>query len=144
MTKRAFLVTMITRKLHEVFWVLTGIRVWLWLWIERSLKREHEVATSRKMLEIYCHDVHREENASRAMGELCPECQELFAYVQQRIAKCPHMEHKTFCSQWKSHCYAPVRREQIKRVMRYSGPRMLKYSPLQALKHIWLQFIEKK
>ena len=107
-------------------------------------KREHEVATSRKMLEIYCHDVHREENASRAMGEICPECQELFAYVQQRIAKCPHMEHKTFCSQCKTHCYAPVRREQIKRVMRYSGPRMLKYSPLQALKHIWLQFIEKK
>ena len=46
------------------------------------------------------------------------------------------MENKTFCSNCKVHCYKPDMREQIRRVMRYSGPRMIKTHPILAIRHL--------
>ena len=46
-------------------------------------------------------------------------------YAHQRIDCCPFMESKTFCSNCSVHCYQKEQREQIRRVMRFSGPRML-------------------
>lgn len=44
---------------------------------------------------------------------------------------------KTFCSSCKVHCYKPEMREKIREVMRFSGPRMMLYHPLTAMRHIW-------
>jgi hypothetical protein len=35
------------------------------------------------------------------------------------------------------HCYQPQMREKAKKVMRYSGPRMLLHSPGLALRHVF-------
>ncbi len=43
---------------------------------------------------------------------------------------------KTFCANCKVHCYKPQMREQIRQVMRFSGPRMLLYHPVLAI-GIW-------
>ena len=34
------------------------------------------------------------------------------------------------------HCYQPQMREQIRQVMRYSGPRMLFHHPVMAIRHL--------
>ena len=46
------------------------------------------------------------------------------------------METKTFCSSCKVHCYRKEQRDKIKEVMRFSGPYMLLYHPLMALRHM--------
>ena len=57
-------------------------------------------------------------------------------YAVERIQKCPYIETKTFCSSCKTHCYKAQQREQIRRIMRYAGPRMLLYHPILACKHV--------
>ena len=56
-------------------------------------------------------------------------------YAMDKINKCPMMKTKTFCSQCKIHCYQKEKQQQIKKVMRYSGPRMIFYHPILAIKH---------
>ena len=77
-------------------------------------------------------------------GWLCLECQALAEYAAQRVAHCPHMEIKTFCSNCKTHCYQPQMRERIRQVMRYSGPRMLLHHPVMAVRHVVETVKEKK
>ena len=46
------------------------------------------------------------------------------------------METKTFCFNCRIHCYKPEMREKIRSVMRFSGPRMLLYHPIMAIRHV--------
>jgi hypothetical protein len=46
------------------------------------------------------------------------------------------METKTFCSNCKVHCYKPEMREKIREIMRFSGPRMIFYHPIMAIRHL--------
>lgn len=75
---------------------------------------------------------------------LCPECERLRTYALARIARCPHMATKTFCSVCPTPCYRPQMREQIRTVMRWAGPRMLRYRPWQALRHAWITLRAKR
>ena len=101
-------------------------------------KRKAEMATIKKMLEIYCR-AHHGNNLS-----LCEECEALFDYARARVERCPHMETKTFCSACQTHCYAPKMREKIREAMRYSGPRMLLHAPVMALRHMFIEWREKR
>lgn len=67
------------------------------------------------------------------------EGEALKAYASMRVDRCPMMETKTFCSACKIHCYQREKREQIRMVMRYSGPRMLLHHPLMTLHHLWIE-----
>ena len=98
--------------------------------LERKRKKEQEAV--EQMIHLYCRGNHRQP----AKGVLCSECQELLEYAKARSAQCPFMEKKTFCSNCKVHCYKPEMRENIRRVMRYSGPRMLLHRPGLALWHV--------
>lgn len=93
-------------------------------------KREREKVVVSKMITIYC-----KKNHSGKKG-LCKECQELEQYARFRSDKCPFMETKTFCSNCKVHCYKPEMREKIRQVMRFSGPRMIFYHPITAIRHV--------
>lgn len=94
-------------------------------------RRQREKRVVAEMIALYCRDTHK-----RAKGALCPECEALIAYAHLRSDKCPFMENKTFCSNCKVHCYQPDMREKIRRVMRYSGPRMMKTHPILAIRHL--------
>lgn len=63
------------------------------------------------------------------------EIEELRRYSAERIQKCPMMETKTYCSNCQIHCYKPVYREKIRKVMRYAGPRLLLKSPGKVFDH---------
>ena len=92
-------------------------------------KRQREKETVSLMIAIYCRKNHGGK-------ELCPDCAALDAYARQRSDKCPFMETKTFCSNCKVHCYKKDMREKIREVMRFSGPRMIFYHPVMAIRHV--------
>jgi predicted amidophosphoribosyltransferase len=85
--------------------------------------------TLRAMIVIYCRGQHQ------SSGVLCEECEKLFEYAMQRIDKCLFKVDKPTCAQCTIHCYKPAMREQVRLVMRYSGPRMLLYHPLLTMLH---------
>lgn len=99
-------------------------------------KREKEMRTVYEMIHLCCRKNHKDK-------ELCSECLALYEYAKMRIEKCHFMETKTFCSQCKVHCYKKDKREQIRKVMRFSGPRMLVYHPIMAIRHLYYQITDK-
>ena len=101
------------------------------LGVVRGSKRlERERRTIAAMLRCYCQDHHG------AGGGLCPECQELLDYATQRLARCRYGAEKPACVNCPVHCYQPKRREQVKAVMRYAGPRMLWRHPVLSAWHL--------
>lgn len=100
-------------------------------------KRQREKETVAFMIELYCRKKHGSKT-------LCPKCKELKDYAFMRSDKCPFMETKTFCSNCKVHCYKKDMQDKIKEVMRFSGPRMIFYHPIQAIPHIYESQKEKR
>lgn len=95
-----------------------------------SRRLQREARTVEAMIRRYCRDHHG------GASNLCSQCEELLAYARKRLRLCPFQEQKPTCSKCPIHCYAPGKGEQIKTVMRYSGPRMLLSHPILALLHI--------
>ena len=93
-------------------------------------KRQREKKIVQEMILLYCRDHHKPSSYP------CPSCAALIAYAHERSDKCPFMENKTFCSNCRVHCYQQGMRDQIRTVMRYSGPRMLKNHPILAIRHL--------
>ena len=93
------------------------------------IQKEKETVT--KMIEVYCRKNHHHHH------DLCEECQDLKDYANKRLSFCQFGEDKSFCSYCPVHCYKPDYREKVKIVMRFSGPWMLLYHPVIAVKHIW-------
>lgn len=93
-------------------------------------KREKEKLIVGEMIKLYCKKNHGTKN------DLCKDCQALKDYAEMRSDKCPFMETKTFCSNCKVHCYKAELREQIRQVMRFSGPRMIFHHPVMAINHL--------
>ncbi len=83
------------------------------------------------MIKVYCKRKHNTTN------ELCADCNELFLYSQKRVEKCPFGENKPICASCKVHCYKPDKREQIRQIMRFSGPKMTYLHPYYAFMHLW-------
>lgn len=90
------------------------------------MKIEKEKRISFLMIDLY-YKKHKNESISK---------EELKEYVELRLDKCPFQENKTFCSNCKIHCYKKDMKEQIKKVMRYSGPKMIFHHPILAIKHL--------
>ena len=57
-------------------------------------------------------------------------------YARNRSDRCPFMETQTFCANCRVHCCKPEMRAQIRKVMRYSGPRMMLHHPVMAVRHV--------
>lgn len=95
------------------------------------LKEFHTVAF---MVAIYCRDHH--QGAIKQGHALCEECQALIDYAETRLDRCPYGQSKPTCNRCPIHCYKPEPKEQMRLVMRYSGPRMLLPHPLLALRHL--------
>lgn len=89
-----------------------------------------ERRTIQAMIRVYCAAQHQ-----TAQG-LCPECASLQDYALARLDKCPFQEGKTTCAKCPVHCYQPAKREQVRTVMRYAGPRMITLHPILAVRHL--------
>ncbi len=100
--------------------------------VTRTRRMRREWHTMKVMIECYCAGKHD----SGGHG-LCPECQVLLTYASLRLERCRFGEAKPTCANCPVHCYAGEKREQVKQVMRYAGPRMLWKHPILSLFH-WL------
>ena len=90
-----------------------------------------ELATLTAMIALHCRDLH-----GSAKGELCAECRELADYATRRLDRCVFGEGKPTCANCAVHCYNAQRREDVRAVMRYAGPRMIWRHPVLAIAHV--------
>lgn len=86
------------------------------------------------MITIYCKAHHKKK------GKLCADCQELLDYALLKLKNCPNLKNKPTCEKCPIHCYTPDKREEIKKVMRYAGPRMIWKHPILAIAHLFARF----
>ena len=100
-----------------------------------SVQREQQ--TIEQMITLYC----RKKEGNK---ELCPQCKELIEYAHTRLSRCPFGEKKSTCRLCTIHCYKPEMKEQMRKVMRFTGPRMLLYHPIAALRHLWQEHFQLK
>lgn len=89
-----------------------------------------EERTLQAMIKIYCRKQHGH------VSGLCPDCTRLQDYALNKLERCTFGAKKPNCIYCPIHCYEPSMREQVQKVMRFSGPLMLKHYPLLALVHI--------
>ncbi len=88
-----------------------------------------EKLTIKKMIDLY------QAKCPQASAE--PEHYDaLFAYAQKRLDKCVFGEEKPACKQCPVHCYQPAKREEMKQIMRWAGPRMLWRHPILTVRHL--------
>lgn len=93
----------------------------------RRLAREKR--TVELMIRLYCR--RKEGNTA-----LCSSCAELLAYAHARLDRCPFGNNKPVCKHCRVHCYKPAMRERVRRVMRWAGPRMILFHPVEAVRHL--------
>jgi hypothetical protein len=94
-----------------------------------------EWKTMEAMVRIYCRGHHD--------ASACAECRELLDYAGERLRRCRFGAEKPTCARCPVHCYQRARRDQIKQVMRYAGPRMIWQHPLLSLRH-WVDGFRKE
>jgi hypothetical protein len=99
----------------------------------RRLAREERTITV--MIATYCRDRHA-DGRPRDTGGLCAECAALTDYARRRLSDCRFGAGKPACAKCPTHCYAPAMREQVRGVMRYAGPRMIREHPILAVAHL--------
>lgn len=92
---------------------------------------EREKRTIELMINIYCRKKHKTEK-----GELCEQCRELLEYANKRLTYCKFGDNKSTCSRCPIHCYKKDMKIKVKEVMRFSGPRLIIYSPMEFIKHL--------
>jgi len=95
---------------------------------QARLAREWRTLTA--MVEIYCRDHHH------ANGR-CAECEQFLDYASVRLERCHFGAEKPVCAKCPVHCYQRERREQVRIIMIYAGPRMLWRHPVLSVRH-WL------
>lgn len=91
------------------------------------LRRERR--TIAAMIAIYCRDHH-------SAGGPCASCAALDAYAGERLDRCVYGLEKPTCVNCPIHCYKREKREAVREVMRYAGPRMLARHPFLAITHL--------
>nr|WP_297168810.1 nitrous oxide-stimulated promoter family protein [uncultured Dysgonomonas sp.] len=91
---------------------------------------ESEKITVSKMIAIYCRNRH---NSSTV---LCEECRVIKDYAYQQLNRCRFGNDKPTCEKCPIHCYKITLRKKMQIIMRYSGPRMIIYHPISAIKHL--------
>ena len=94
-----------------------------------SGKIEREKRVVEFMIGLYC----RHKLPERVVTG---EYRELVNYAHARLDRCRFGESKTSCKRCPVHCYGKKQREMIRKVMRWAGPRMLLYAPLESLRHL--------
>ncbi|HDQ25476.1 MAG TPA: nitrous oxide-stimulated promoter family protein [bacterium] len=104
--------------------------------MNRRIKREK--ATIKAMIRIYCRAKHSSKTG------LCASCEALLGYSMGRIGLCPFIDDKPTCVKCPVHCYTKTRREEVREVMRFSGPRMIYKHPVLAVLHIMDSHKKKK
>ena len=94
----------------------------------RRIRREKK--TISVMIGMYCRARHNSAIVP------CEECGALLLYAHLKIDTCVFHAHKPVCNECRVHCYSRAMREEVRKVMRFSGPRMLLAHPVLGVRHM--------
>ncbi|MFG0248014.1 MAG: nitrous oxide-stimulated promoter family protein [Phycisphaeraceae bacterium JB051] len=97
-----------------------------------SIKQQQQ--SIRAMIRLFCRHHHGKHDP------LCDDCQNLQDYAIIRLSRCRYGDDKPSCRQCVTHCYQKQMRQQMIKVMRYAGPRMMLYHPIMAVQHLWTEW----
>ena len=103
--------------------------------LETIPQLKSEAETLSLMTRRYCRAFHGTPD-----GLLCPACAEFLAYALRRLASCPYGADKPVCAKCRIHCYRAAEKETARRIMRWSGPRLLFWRP----KLVWLHLLQSR
>jgi len=98
-----------------------------------------EKKTVEIMITMYCESHHKENTEG-----LCLDCNKLLKYSLLRIDNCVYGVNKPACEICTIHCYNDISQKEIKKVMRYAGPRMILRHPLLSLVHFFRKVVYKR
>lgn len=87
---------------------------------------DREINTLKVMIQMYCEGKKIRPDEATA----------LTAYTVNQAANCRYGDTKPECEKCKTHCYKPEMREKIKKVMKWSGPRMIYRHPIMLIYHM--------
>ncbi|WP_458777608.1 nitrous oxide-stimulated promoter family protein [Desulforhopalus sp. 52FAK] len=96
-----------------------------------SKRLVREKKTIQALLSLYCRHHHPSKS-----DQLCTECKTVFDYAIKRLSACPLQNNKPTCANCIIHCYSKDMQNKIRRIMRYSGPRLIFKHPILAICHI--------
>jgi hypothetical protein len=96
---------------------------------ERFVRRVREQETIEVMVHMYCRRHHGD-------APLCADCTALFDYATRRLQRCLFGDAKPTCANCVVHCYSAARREKVRILMRWAGPRMLFRHPILGISHL--------
>ena len=109
---------------------------------------ERDLRTLIRFVQVYCRDHHADEptrgvllkthDVRQLAGrpvDLCPRCEKLLAHALVKRSHCP-MDPKPQCKHCPKHCYHPTYRDQIRKVMAYSGRHLVMRGRLDYLVHL--------
>ncbi|EGN57529.1 nitrous oxide-stimulated promoter family protein [Hallella multisaccharivorax] len=91
---------------------------------------EREKRTIAFMIRLYCRYHLHLSQPDKVHAELIDYC-------QRRLDRCHWQDRKPPCKYCSSHCYAPRQREEVRRVMRWTGPRMIFFAPIEVIRHLF-------
>ncbi len=98
---------------------------------KRFVRRARELKTIEAMVRMYCRGhAHAEDKA------LCAECGALLQYAARRLGRCVFGDAKPTCANCLVHCYSAEKREQVRVVMKWAGPRMTLRHPILSFYHV--------
>ena len=86
---------------------------------KRFVRRARELKTIEAMVRLYCRG-----HGHPGRAPLCADCAELLEYATRRLERCVFGDAKPTCANCTVHCYSAEKREQIRVVMQWAGPRM--------------------
>jgi hypothetical protein len=93
-------------------------------------RTQREKKTVEAMIRMFCASRHG------MRVEDCESCRQLLAYARRKIDTCRFHEFKPASNECRIHCYSRQSREQIRAVMRFSGPRMMIFHPILGSLHM--------
>lgn len=115
---------------------------------DRARAVRRDLKTLARFIGMYCDGRHRDvprqsvelktHDVVGVYGKplvLCEACRKLLTHAFVKRSHCP-MDPKPMCKKCPDHCYAPVYREQIREVMRYSGRKLLLSGRVDYLVHL--------
>lgn len=105
--------------------------------LEIAKKHKIEKMIIAKMISIYCRGKHNSD-------ELCRDCSNLLDYCGKKIDSCRWIENKPNCSSCTTVCFSKENREKLRKIMRFSGPRLLYLDPAAIFLWIFRKLFNKR
>lgn len=109
---------------------------------------DHDLAILIKFVDIYCRRKHTTrqrqpfqfglfdvKSVYRGDLRLCPGCSKLLCHAITKRTHCP-INPKPACKHCPEHCYHPKYRQQIRKVMAYSGRHLVLTGRVDYLLHL--------